>query len=106
MGWSKVQPVERSYPLNEERCALWPQAQVIRPMPITLPSMQELLTGELAVNGNWVVANLDTGIPWPTKLVKVTFRNRILFLLPPTSTPLPETAPIPSNETYPCLRSG
>jgi hypothetical protein len=72
-------------------------------MPIALPSMRDLFTGELAVNGNWVVANLETGIPWPTKLVKITFRNRTLFLLPPTSTPLPEGAPNPSNETYPCV---
>ena len=43
-------------------------------MTITLPSMKELFTGELAINGNWVVANLDTAIPWPTKVVKVSFR--------------------------------
>jgi hypothetical protein len=77
--------------------------KVIRPMPITLPSMGDLLTGELAVNGNWVVANLDTAIPWPAKLVKVTFRGRTLFLLPPTTTPLPNGAPMPSNETYPAI---
>jgi methylamine utilization protein MauJ len=72
-------------------------------MSITLPSMKDLMTGELAVSGNWVVANLDTQIPWPTKLVKVTFRNRSLFLLPPTSAPLPTGSPFPSHETYPCV---
>jgi hypothetical protein len=72
-------------------------------MPIALPSLKDLFTGELAVSGNWVVANLDSGVPWPTKLVKITFRDRALFLLPPTSTPLPEGAPMQSNETYPCI---
>jgi hypothetical protein len=72
-------------------------------MPITLPSTKELLTGDLAVNGNWVVANLDTAIPWPTKVVKVTFRNRAIFLLPPTSTPLPQGGTVLSNETYPAV---
>src|SRR6516225_3032960 len=72
-------------------------------MPIALPSLNDLFTGELAVNGYWVVANLDTGVPWPTKLVKVTVRDRALFLLPPTSTPLPEGAPMQSSETYPCI---
>ena len=75
-------------------------ARVIGPMSITLPSMKELFTGDLAVNGNWVVANLETGIPWPSKVVKVTFRGNALFLLPPTSTPLPSG---PSNETYPAI---
>jgi hypothetical protein len=46
-------------------------------MPIALPSPKDLFTGELAVNGNWVVANLDSGVPWPTKLVKITFRDRV-----------------------------
>ena len=72
-------------------------------MTITLPSMKELFTGELAINGNWVVANLDTAIPWPTKVVKVSFRDRSLFLLPPASAPRQEGAAIPSNETYPSI---
>jgi len=72
-------------------------------MPIALPSMNELITGELAVNGNWVVANLDTQIPWPNNLTKVTFCKRTLFLLPPTSTAMPDGGPLPSNETYPCV---
>jgi hypothetical protein len=80
-----------------------PSLRELRPMPSTLSSMQELLTGDLAVAGNWVVGNLDLGIPWPTKLVKVTFRNRTLLLLPPTSTPLPEEVALSSNETYPAI---
>jgi hypothetical protein len=58
-----------------------------------------LRTGQALV----IVANLDTAIPWPAKLVKVTFRGRTLFLLPPTTTPLPNGAPMPSNETYPAI---
>jgi hypothetical protein len=72
-------------------------------MPIVLPSIQELISGELAVSGNWVVGNLDTHIPWPTTVTKVTFRDRALFLLPPTSTGMPGGSPFSSNETYPCV---
>ncbi len=55
------------------------------------------------MNGNWAVANLDTQIPWPTKVTKVRFRSRALFLLPPTSTPMPPGSFASSNETYPCV---
>jgi hypothetical protein len=65
--------------------------------------MRELLTGELAVNGNWVVANLDTAIPWPMELVRVAFRKRTLFLLPPTSTLPPNGGPTPPCDTYPSV---
>lgn len=70
---------------------------------ITLPTTKELITGDLAVNGDWVVANLETGIPWPSKVVKFVFRGHALFLLPPTSTPLPPGGLSSSAETYPAI---
>jgi hypothetical protein len=58
-------------------------------MPVTLPTVRQLISGELAVNGNRAVPNLDTQIPWPTRVTQVGFRGRALFLLPPTSTDMP-----------------
>jgi len=42
----------------------------------------EVITGELAQNGEWVVARLDPQIGWPTSVQKIVYRGHTIFLLP------------------------
>lgn len=44
----------------------------------------ELIEGPLARNGRWVVACIESEVPWPFVTVEITFRARQLFLMPYT----------------------
>lgn len=42
----------------------------------------DVIAGELAQNGNWVVACVDPQFAWPTTTQKLTYRNVTVFVLP------------------------
>ncbi len=42
----------------------------------------DVITGELAQNGNWVVACVDPQFAWPTTTQKLIYRNVTVFVLP------------------------
>ncbi|MGY4235091.1 hypothetical protein ACVIIW_004038 [Bradyrhizobium sp. USDA 4449] len=50
-----------------------------------LPKIQnasEVIVGELAVPGNWIVGNIETTGSWPVKSQKVIYRGREIWILP------------------------
>ncbi len=51
-------------------------------MPNEHPTTATVITGELAQNGNWVVACVDPQIPWPTSTQKIIYRGQTIFVLP------------------------
>jgi hypothetical protein len=61
----------------------------------------DIIVGDLAEPGNWLVANVETSIPWPTSISKVNFRGHVIFLAPKTSTTYPFVAvKLPPSLTY------
>lgn len=53
-------------------------------MHIEIPKLKDIFVGELAKNGNWIVANLESSVAWPTTVTKIVFRNQPLFMIPCT----------------------
>jgi hypothetical protein len=45
-------------------------------------TLAELYVGDIAQNGNWVVACVRSNVGWPKKLTDVMYRGRTLYLLP------------------------
>lgn len=54
---------------------------------VEFPKLNDIFVGETAVNGNWVVANVESAVGWPLKVTKLIFRNRALYILPQTKDP-------------------
>lgn len=57
--------------------------------------LTDLYAGELASNGQWVVADVETSIGWPLRTTEVIYKGRKFFLLPITrnETPLSDSFP-------------
>lgn len=49
-----------------------------------LPAQSDVLTGELADRGHWVVANITGSLFWPTVVQKAHYRGFDIFIVPPT----------------------
>jgi hypothetical protein len=47
-----------------------------------LPTPEDVIVGDLARRGQWVVGNVVGSIPWPTKVQKVKYRGLELFIMP------------------------
>src|SRR5262249_11868073 len=50
-----------------------------------LPKIQnanEVIVGELAILGDWIVANIETTSSWPVKSQKVIYRGQPIWILP------------------------
>jgi len=45
----------------------------------------EALVGDLAKNGNWVITNIRSNVPWPIKIQRMTFRGHEIYLVPKTT---------------------
>jgi hypothetical protein len=48
----------------------------------TIPEPKDVFVGELAQNGDWVVANIDTTMAWPVKAEKFKYRGKEVWVLP------------------------
>ena len=57
-----------------------------------LPKLADLITGDLAEIGHWVVGNVEGSIAWPLKVTKVKFREHTLLLVPKSETSYPFVA--------------
>src|SRR5690348_3752934 len=49
------------------------------------PTIAEVITGDLATVGNWVVANVRSSVAWPLRVETVDFRGHRIFLVPRTT---------------------
>jgi len=47
-----------------------------------ISTLADLFVGELADVGNWVVANVRSGVAWPLRVQAVDFRGHRIFLVP------------------------
>jgi len=54
--------------------------------------LAELFVGDLAAVGNWVVANVQSSVPWPLQVETIEFRGRRIFLVPRASITTPDGA--------------
>ena len=48
----------------------------------SIPEIRDVIVGELAERGEWVVANVVTSMSWPVKAQKVTYRGAVVWILP------------------------
>jgi hypothetical protein len=49
---------------------------------IEIPEMKDVMVGELAQHGDWVVGSIETSIPWLTKAQKIQYRRNTVWVLP------------------------
>lgn len=49
---------------------------------LTIPEPKDVIRGELAVPGDWVVANITTHMSWPVKAQKVSYRGVDVWVMP------------------------
>jgi hypothetical protein len=49
---------------------------------LTIPEAKDVIVGELAQNGDWIVASVDTRIAWPVKAQKFKYRGAEIWVLP------------------------
>jgi hypothetical protein len=54
----------------------------VRPILPAIPDVRDVIIGELAVNGNWIVANVQTTSAWPVTSQKVRYRGDDVWILP------------------------
>ena len=47
-----------------------------RPWELTIPEVNDVIVGELAERGEWIVANIQTTSAWPVKSQKLMYRAR------------------------------
>jgi len=57
------------------------------PFHVKIPTIKEIFVGDIARSGNWIVACVKSGVAWPVRVTNVKFRNRVLYLIPPTVNP-------------------
>jgi hypothetical protein len=59
---------------------------------LEIPKLKDILSGDIAKNGNWVVANLDTSLSWPVEAQKVEYLSDVFWLIPITHESFPAVA--------------
>jgi hypothetical protein len=52
------------------------------PRLLTIPDRKDIIVGELAERGEWIVANIQTDSSWPVKAQKVMYRGGAFWILP------------------------
>lgn len=68
-----------------ERPRKWPQS-------VEIQELGDVLVGELAEPGNWIVANVETTHFWPTNAQKQIYRGETIWILPITNKHFPAIA--------------
>jgi hypothetical protein len=51
-------------------------------MHLTIPNVKDVIVGELAERGEWIVANIQTSSFWPVNTQKVHYRWEMFWILP------------------------
>lgn len=59
---------------------------------LEIPKLKDIFSGDIAKNGNWVVANLDTSLSWPVEAQKVEYLGDVFWLIPITHESFPAVA--------------
>jgi hypothetical protein len=49
---------------------------------LKIPEVNDVIVGELAERGEWVVANVQTGATWPVNSQKVPYRGEAIWIMP------------------------
>ena len=49
------------------------------PWHLTIPDVKDVIVGELAERGEWIVANIQTGSFWPVNAQKVQYRGETFY---------------------------
>lgn len=52
------------------------------PWHLTIPDHKDIIVGELAERGEWIVANIQTDSFWPVNAQKVMYRGEVFWILP------------------------
>src|SRR4029077_9326616 len=52
------------------------------PWERTIPEVKDVIVGELAERGEWIVANIDATSSWPINSQKVTYRGDVFWIMP------------------------
>jgi hypothetical protein len=47
-----------------------------------IPKLANVINGELAIRGDWIVASVDARMSWPVKAQRVQYRGCALWVLP------------------------
>ena len=58
------------------------EAKQEKPWVLTIPDRADVLVGELAQRGEWVVANIQTNSFWPVNAQKVMYRGEAVWIIP------------------------
>jgi hypothetical protein len=64
----------------------------IAALRLEIPDLKDVITGELAQNGEWVVAHISTNSYWPVTSQKVRWRGVDIWITPVTKTSFPALA--------------
>jgi hypothetical protein len=51
-------------------------------LSLKIPEAKEVIVGELAQRGEWIVANVETASSWPINSQKVTYRGETIWIMP------------------------
>ena len=52
------------------------------PWHLTIPDHKDVIVGELAESGEWIVANIQTNSFWPVNAQKVMYRGEVFWIIP------------------------
>jgi hypothetical protein len=61
-------------------------------LDLKIPEVNDVIVGELAERGEWVVANVQTGTSWPVKSQKVLYRGETIWIMPVMTDRFPAVA--------------
>jgi hypothetical protein len=59
---------------------------------LEVPELKDVIKGELATSGDWILASVDTRMSWPVKAQKIRYRGVELWILPVTKDHFPGVA--------------
>lgn len=67
---------------------------------LKIPTVNDVIVGELAELGEWVLANVQTGTTWPVNSQGVSFRGEMIWIMPIMTDRFPAVAmKVPSTKT-------
>jgi hypothetical protein len=66
--------------------------QVGQMFNLEIPSVNDVIVGELAERGEWVLANVQTGATWPVNSQKVIYRGDEIWIMPVMTDRFPAVA--------------
>lgn len=62
------------------------------PLTIEIQELKDVIVGDLAESGNWIVANIETSSYWPVNAQNLKYRGETIWILPVTNKYFPALA--------------